>query len=263
MSFFLAFVVGCLLLIPAILIAIPVHEMGHAAAAYFLGDRSVRYFGYFTPDPRRFLEPLGVLSCFLALVGWGRRVPIQSNRISTTGQKVIYELGGPAASFATALVVGLIYRGLVRAGLPPAVGFPGLLGFGPVLISEAVYVIVFLNLSIMAFQLLPVPGLDGWNIIEAILYNRNPRFFFDVHARRREIWGALFLIFILVSLVNRVNLLNYVLSPVFQPASLISMNQCIPYGVIGLTFLYPCLLLAGSSTSRATLTWSGTTDGSA
>ena len=72
--------------------------MGHAAAAYFLGDRSVRYFGHFSIDPRRFLEPVGVLTIFLALVGWGRRVPIQSNRISSTGQKVLYELGGPAAN---------------------------------------------------------------------------------------------------------------------------------------------------------------------
>ena len=46
------------MLVPALLIAIPLHEMGHAAAAYLLGDRSVRYFGYFTWNPRRFLDPL-------------------------------------------------------------------------------------------------------------------------------------------------------------------------------------------------------------
>jgi hypothetical protein len=36
--------IGLLVLVPALLIAIPAHEMGHAAAAYFQGDRSVRYF---------------------------------------------------------------------------------------------------------------------------------------------------------------------------------------------------------------------------
>jgi Zn-dependent protease len=236
MSLFVAFVLGCLLLIPAILVAIPVHEMGHAAAAYFLGDRSVRYFGYFTIDPRRFLEPLGVLTCFLALVGWGRRVPIQSNRISTPRQKVLYELGGPAASFATALVLAFLFRGLVQLGVPASFGIGvGLIGF-------VIYVIVFLNLSMFAFQLLPIPGLDGWNILEALFYNRNPRFFFDVHTRRREIWAGLFLIFILVSLVNHTNLLNYVMTPFFQPASLISMGTCIGYGIPGLSGLFPCLL---------------------
>ncbi|HKW68969.1 MAG TPA: site-2 protease family protein [Candidatus Dormibacteraeota bacterium] len=236
MSLFVAFVLGCLMLVPAILVAIPVHEMGHAAAAYFLGDRSVRYFGYFTLDPRRFLDPLGVLSCFLALVGWGRRVPIQANRIGTTRQKVLYELGGPAASLLLAFALGLVFRGLLRLGLPVSFGLdPGIVG-------GLIYVIVFLNLSIFAFQLLPIPGLDGWNIIEALFYNRNPRFFFDVNTRRREIWAALFLIFILVSLINHTNLLNYVMSPFFQPASLISLNRCIGYGIPGLSGLFPCLL---------------------
>src|SRR5216683_4138467 len=124
---FLDFVIRALLLVPALLIAIPVHEMGHAAAAYFLGDRSVRYFGYFKPEPRRFLEPLGVVTVFVALVGWGRRVPIQSNRISTTGQKVIYELGGPAANLVVAIVLGTLLRVAVHFGVPysfdPGPGF--------------------------------------------------------------------------------------------------------------------------------------------
>src|SRR5207245_9935148 len=93
------------MLVPALLIAIPVHEMGHAAAAYLLGDRSVRYFGYFTWNPRRFLDPLGVIAVFIALVGWGRKVPVQPNRISTMGQKVLYELGGPEAHLIAHVVL--------------------------------------------------------------------------------------------------------------------------------------------------------------
>src|ERR1700730_15673023 len=77
------------MLVPALLIAIPVHEMGHAAAAYFQGDRSVRYFGYFTLDPRRFLDPLGVIAVFVALVGWGRRVPVKPTRISSVRQRLV------------------------------------------------------------------------------------------------------------------------------------------------------------------------------
>jgi len=142
----LALVLGLLLLVPALLVAIPVHEMGHAAAAYFLGDRSVRYFGYFSPDPRRFLDPMGGLAVFIALVGWGRRVPVQSNRISTTGQKVLFELGGPAANLLVALILGFLLRALLRAGLP--ISFD----LGPGLLLEALYAIVFLNLSIFAFS---------------------------------------------------------------------------------------------------------------
>lgn len=236
MSPLLALIIGLVLLVPALLIAVPVHEMGHAAAAYFVGDRSVRYFGYFTVDPRRFLEPVGVLAILLGLVGWGRRVPIQSNRISTRSQKVLYELGGPAANLAVAIILGVLLRGLVRAGLPYSYD----LGAG--LFLAAIYVIVFLNLSLFAFNLLPIPGLDGWNIIEALLRDRNPRFFFDVSTRRREIWAGLVLILVLFQFFNQVNLLNFAMSPFFEPASLISTGICIGYGVPHLNFLFPCLL---------------------
>src|SRR5882672_4865212 len=120
MSNFVGFLLAALLLVPAVLIAIPVHEIGHAVAAYILGDRSVRYFGYLTFNPRRFLDPLGVIAVFVALVGWGRRVPVQPNRISTTGQRVIHELGGPAANLVVAVVLGFILRILARTGMAPS-----------------------------------------------------------------------------------------------------------------------------------------------
>ena len=235
MSFLVSFVIGIVALVPAVAIAIPAHEMGHAAAAYFQGDRSVRYFGYFKPDPRRFLDPLGVIAVFVALVGWGRRVPIQSNRISGTGQKVLYELGGPAANLAVAFVVGLLLRAMIRAGVPIT------FDVGPGLLGLVIYVIVFLNLSIFAFQLLPLPGLDGWNVIEAIFQRQNARFFYDVSLRRREVWAGCVVVLLAVQFFQGANLLNYVMLPFFEPASLISVGECIGYRVPGFTGLAPCL----------------------
>ena len=228
--------IGLLALVPALLIAIPVHEMGHAAAAYFQGDRSVRYFGYFKPDPRRFLDPLGVLAVFAALVGWGRRVPIQANRINSVRQRVIFELGGPAANLAVAIILGILLRVWAGAGLPvsydSAVGIAGLF----------LYAIVFLNLSIFAFQLLPIPGLDGWNIVEAIFRNRNARFFYNVEVRKREIWAGCVVVLIVFQFLQGFNVLNLVMTPFFQPASLISIGECDGYRVPGFTGLYPCRL---------------------
>jgi Zn-dependent protease len=236
-SGFVAFVLAALLLVPALLVAIPVHEMGHAAAAYFQGDRSVRYFGYFTLDPRRFLDPLGVIAVFIALVGWGRRAPIQSNRINTMRQRLVHELGGPAANLLVAIALGAVWRAL------SAMGLHSTLTLSPDLIATAIYVIVFLNLSIFAFQLLPIPGLDGWDIVETLFRSRNPRFFFNVSARRREIWiGAIVIVF-LFQLFQGANLLALVMSPLYTPASLISLGQCSGYGIPGLAGLLPCLPL--------------------
>lgn len=234
---FIAFMLAALLLVPALLVAIPVHEMGHAAAAYFQGDRSVRYFGYFKLDPRRFLDPFGVIAVFVALVGWGKRVPVQPNRISTVRQRLVHELGGPAANLVVAIALGFVWRLLTGIGIPSTFTLsPGLLGM-------AIYVIVFLNLSIFAFQLLPIPGLDGWDVIETLFRSRNPRFFFNVSTRRREIWVGALVIFFLFQLFQGANLLALVMSPFFTPASLISLGTCSGYGIPGLSGLYPCLPL--------------------
>jgi Zn-dependent protease len=234
-SGFVAFVLAALLLVPALLVAIPVHEMGHAAAAYFQGDRSVRYFGYFRLDPRRYLDPLGVIAVFIALVGWGKRAPVQPNRISTVRQRLVHQLGGPAANLLAAIALGALWRVL------SATGMQSTLTLSPGLIGATLYAIIFLNLSIFAFQLLPIPGLDGWEVVETLFRNRNPRFFYNVYTRRREVWVGLFIIFFLFQLFQGGNLLALVMSPFYTPASLISLGQCSGYAIPGLAGLRPCL----------------------
>ena len=236
MSSFVAFLLAALLLVPALLIAIPVHEMGHALAAYILGDRSVRYFGYFSLNPRRFLDPLGVIAVFVALVGWGRRVPVQPNRISSVGQHVVHELGGPAANLIVAVVLGSLWRVGSRMGMASS------FELSPALLGAAIYVIVFLNLSIFAFQLLPIPGLDGWAVIEAFFRKRNPRFFFQVNTRRQQIWVGCIVLVFLFQLFQGVSLLSVVMTPFFLPASLISLVGCAGYAIPGFIGLSPCHL---------------------
>ena len=236
MSNFVGFLLAALLLVPALLVAIPVHEIGHAVAAYILGDRSVRYFGYLTPNPRRFLDPLGAIAVFVALVGWGRRVPVQPNRISTTGQRIIHELGGPAANLVVAVVLGFAWRLLSGLGLGSA------FELSPSLLGAALYAIVFLNLSIFAFQLLPIPGLDGWAVIEAIFRNRNPRFFFEVNSRRQQIWVGCIVVIFLFQIFQGASLLNVVMTPFYLPASLISLGGCSGYAIPGFIGLRPCPL---------------------
>jgi len=232
---FVAFLLSAVMLVPALLIAIPVHEMGHAAAAYLQGDRSVRYFGYFTLNPRRFLDPIGVIAIFVALVGWGRKVPVQPNRISSVRQRLVHALGGPVANLLVAIVLGVVLRALIAAGIRPS------LTLSSGLIAYLVYAVWFLNLSLFAFHLLPIPGLDGWDVIEIIFRQRAPRFFFNASVRRREIWvGAVIVIFV-GSLIG-FPVLSFVMTPFYKPASLISLGQCTGYGVPGFNALYPCLL---------------------
>jgi Zn-dependent protease len=110
------------------------------------------------------------------------------------------------------------------------------------LIGALLYAIVFLNLSIFAFQLLPIPGLDGWDVVETLFRSRNPRFFFNVSTRRREIWVGAIVIVFLFQIFQGANLLALVMSPFYTPASLISLGLCEGYAIPGLAGLHPCLV---------------------
>jgi Zn-dependent protease len=150
-------------------------------------------------------------------------------------QRLIHELGGPVANLLVAIALGSLWR------LLTAMGMQSTLTLSVGLIGALIYVIVFLNLSIFAFQLLPVPGLDGWDVVETLFRSRNPRFFFDVSTRRQQIWiGAVVVIF-LFRLFQGGNLLALVMVPFYQPASLISLGLCNGYQIPGLWGLTPCL----------------------
>lgn len=226
----MGFLLPYLFLVPAVVVAIPVHEIGHAVAAYLLGDRSVRYFGYFSADPRRFIDPYGVLAVAVGLVGWGRKVPVQSNRIQTTGQKVLFELGGPAASLLAAIVLGTLLRFIHPTSATDVLAF----------LYDAIYAIWFLNVSLFAFQLLPIPGLDGWSIVETLFRRFNPRFFFSVDMRRREVLAGVVIVLFGLLFLARIYLLNLVMLPFYEPASLISLGRCDGYETPAIA-LIPCL----------------------
>ena len=138
--------------------------------------------------------------------------------------------------FVLGFALGLILQVLRRVGMPYS------FDPGPGLLLAAVFVIVFLNLSLFAFNLLPIPGLDGWNVIEAILKSRNARFFFNVTVRRREIWAGCAIALVVFQFLLGINLLSVVMTPFYEPASLISLGECDGYRIPGLAGLFPCLL---------------------
>ena len=221
------FLIGSLYLIPALLIAIPVHEIGHAVAASAMGDPQPRNRGLLSLDPRIHLNVYGVIAVFLANVGWGNRIPINEYRLRGRGGRLVYALAGPAANLLVGVLFGVLVRVLIAAGVPPnpttlsqpAAGY----------LSTVCYAIFFLNLSIFAFQLLPVPGLDGWRIVEALFRDQNPRFFFNVAANTQTIWIVCAAVIFFGPLLLHFSVLGAVVGIFFQPASTAILGQCAGY----------------------------------
>lgn len=220
------FLVSAVFLIPGAIIAIPAHEFGHMLAAEAQGEHTARRRRFLRPDPRLFIEPYGLLAIFLVRTGWTRPAPFEARQLRGAWGSIGHALAGPAANLVVAIVAGIPLRVLLAGGY--AFSFDSLSQAPLDLALYALYAIFFLNLSMFVFNLLPIPGLDGWEVVEAIFRRRYPRFFFDASMRRREIWVVCAIALFIVSFLG-VNLLAAVLLPLFAPASSAILGGCAPY----------------------------------
>ena len=224
-----------LFLVPGGLLAIAAHELGHGLAAYWMGDRTPRNRGYLSlVEPRKFYTLYGVLMMLFWHVGWGERIPVNEYRQESLRQKLVYDLAGPTANLVLAIVFGLAVRALNAPVNPSTLALPPL-----IYVANVLYAAYFANLAVMAFNLLPVPGFDGWRILEALFRRRQPRFFMDVSMRQQQIQQVLIL-GLFIGQFFAGNLLNVVLLPFYAPPATLILGIC--SGYLGLA---PCLPSAG------------------
>jgi Zn-dependent protease len=145
------------------LISLCLHEFGHAIAAYVSGDCSVRDKGYLTLDPLRYTDlqfsivwPL----VFLAIGGIGLpggAVYVNKGALRSPVHRALVSAAGPLATLA--VLIGLLAV-MHAAGSAPAAA-PSL--------YAALAFLAFLQLTALVLTSLPIPGLDGWGIIEPLL----------------------------------------------------------------------------------------------
>lgn len=144
----------------ALVVAITVHEFAHAWMATMLGDPTARAGGRLTLNPLAHLDPMGTILLFLVGFGWGRPVPYNPNfvRYGRWGELWI-ALAGPLANILTAFLLALPGRIflLTNQTLPD----------GKIYVFLAV--VVTLNIFLAAFNLIPIPPLDGSKILYLIL----------------------------------------------------------------------------------------------
>jgi Zn-dependent protease len=143
----------------ALVIGITFHEFSHALVADQLGDHRPRALGRVSLNPLHHLDPVGSLLFLVAGFGWGKPVPVNAYalRPGRTGLTFV-ALAGPAANFVVAAVVALLFRALLLAGLLDA-------DFPRVVVASIVYFNIILGL----LNLIPIPPLDGYNVVLPLL----------------------------------------------------------------------------------------------
>jgi Zn-dependent protease len=141
----------------ALVVGITFHEFSHAFLADQLGDHGPRARGRVSLNPMRHIDPVGALVFVMAGFGWGR--PVQVNayalRPGPIGMAIV-AAGGPTANVIVAILAAVVFRVLDMAGIG---------GF----VLELSLWIVFFNLVLAFFNLLPIPPLDGYNALLAFL----------------------------------------------------------------------------------------------
>ena len=145
-----------------LLLSLSVHEWAHAWAANRLGDDTARLMGRMTFDPLVHIDPVGtVLLPLLGVpIGWAKPVPVNPLRFKGVGQDaglLLCAAAGPASNLVLALILALLYR--LLGPLASQTWAEGL----RTLLAHAVP----LNIALAAFNLLPLPPLDGGRIADA------------------------------------------------------------------------------------------------
>jgi Zn-dependent protease len=169
-----AWLFGMILRIPGLVIGISAHEFAHAKAADMLGDPTPRMQGRVTLNPVRHFDPIGLIALILIGFGWGKPVQISpQNFRNVRRSSFIVSIAGVTMNFVLAFLFCGLFVFFGTAGL---VG--SRLGYIVWMILDN---IVWLNLALMIFNLLPVPPLDGFNILTEIFDLRRYRFWYTLY----------------------------------------------------------------------------------
>ena len=167
----------------ALVIAITVHEFAHALAGFLQGDMTAKSEGRLTLNPLAHLDPMGSIMLLLAGFGWGKPTPYNpyNLRYPKWGPALV-ALAGPAANFLL-VVVFLVALKFAYPGLGPEN-----------LLTVFMELLVFINLMLMVFNLLPLPPLDGSQVLFTFL----PPRFNDFKARLIRNGPMILLAFIII-----------------------------------------------------------------
>lgn len=153
-----------LLLLPGIIIGLSLHEFGHAIVSTKLGDPTPKAQGRVTLNPLAHIDPMGMLALFFAGFGWG--VPVQINPSYYKHRRrdeALVAVAGVTMNLVIVVLTTIILRFIVHLA-PNGL----LLGTTGGVILEILENIIVINIVLMFFNLLPVPPLDGFNIITQI-----------------------------------------------------------------------------------------------
>ncbi|MCQ2465955.1 MAG: site-2 protease family protein [Clostridia bacterium] len=149
----------------ALSLAFAGHEFAHAFSAHLLGDDTAKNLGRMTLNPLAHIDLKGMIFLILLGFGWGKPVPVNPGNYDKLKSKklsnVIVDLSGVFANFIMALIAAIVYV------LIAALTDHSIIWFS--LIRQFLSIFHAINLTLLGFNLIPIPPLDGFNFWVGVL----------------------------------------------------------------------------------------------
>ena len=120
-----------------------------------LGDPTARLLGRLTLNPLKHLDPIGTIFLLVAGFGWGKPVPYNPSNLKSDSDEIKVALAGIGANFILALILGIPLRIITLMGIPTDSN----------IIYQIIQFLLEMNLLLIAFNIIPIPPLDGSKLI--------------------------------------------------------------------------------------------------
>ncbi len=192
--------------IPAILIALTIHELAHGWVALKLGDTTARDAGRLTLNPLSHLDLFGTLMLLFGPFGWAKPVPVNGYNLKNPKRDLLYiSLAGPVSNIVLAILFGVLTH--LTASFAPGL-------FNIPFVAFFLQLSVLINIGLAFFNLLPIPPLDGSKVAAGLLPNSYLRGYLNVSKHLPMVF-----IVLLVAewAVPGISILSRVLNPLFIP----------------------------------------------
>lgn len=153
-------ILGKLLSLPGIILGLSFHEFAHAWVSDRLGDPTPRRDGRVTINPLAHIDWIGFAALLLVGFGWGKPVVIDPRYYKNRRRdEFLVAIAGVTMNLILAVIISIPVRFMMKHY---ATSMPSDLMYN---IFQILYYAVTINVVLMVFNLLPVPPLDGWNIV--------------------------------------------------------------------------------------------------